>query len=647
MSPNEKGNPGEKVFSKESDTLRSFLGDDNDITTDDPPEFFYISGTNTNGVGFTEKFSLNPDYIDESNATTVRDMLDRVGVAFGNTTTNKVVDVSMNEWGQIEVKDLTEGSSKINFHMVSSKADVNDTDALIASGERITEYVKSNYYSLPTSTDAQSVMEDSDHRIHEIPTVLKRDDNSIARPTDTILDVFGVDGPDLELSGTAVSPDGTAPGGAVGPVTPLGAGATVDDLLTQIKQNYSTVGAPNYDDIDVELTNGRIIITDKTVLQTRTDIQNPPYDGMSSLDVQIASNSGTDIFANDFSAEVDKVRFQKSGSYLNANTSQVIAHNNEYATAKTKLIEVSSPQRVDGSYEYSLDGKTINMDLVDVNGTPYHIDVNLANGGSTYGLTNTDTGVNYGPYQLFENFDSTTSTPADEVTYEQLSNVMEIGLNFSNLVASGTTPSPGNAPANVNDYRDAMQASQEMVDVSLDYKGRFEVYDKTQNESEIELAMYDDENTDFTAGSADFARLSFHENNALTIDDPHVDFFTSVDAAIDAVKNKIYRPDGYNEEKDYDADPRSIGIQNSIAVFDHLMDHVNKIHAKNGSQGNALQHSFERNEIMIVQAKTLKSDIADTDMAEASMQLSQLQLNYQAMLSSIGKINQLSLVNYI
>lgn len=77
------------------------------------------------------------------------------------------------------------------------------------------------------------------------------------------------------------------------------------------------------------------------------------------------------------------------------------------------------------------------------------------------------------------------------------------------------------------------------------------------------------------------------------------------------------------------------------------MDHVNKIHAKNGSQGNALQHSFERNEIMIVQAKTLKSDIADTDMAEASMQLSQLQLNYQAMLSSIGKINQLSLVNYI
>ena len=63
--------------------------------------------------------------------------------------------------------------------------------------------------------------------------------------------------------------------------------------------------------------------------------------------------------------------------------------------------------------------------------------------------------------------------------------------------------------------------------------------------------------------------------------------------------------------------------------------------------GNALQYSYERSEILIVQAKTLKSDIVDTDMSEASMQLSQLQLNYQAMLSSIGKITKLSLVNYL
>eukprot|EP01022_Parablepharisma_sp_SALTPOND_P032265 TRINITY_DN8363_c0_g2_i1.p1 TRINITY_DN8363_c0_g2~~TRINITY_DN8363_c0_g2_i1.p1 ORF type:complete len:624 (+),score=36.17 TRINITY_DN8363_c0_g2_i1:130-1872(+) len=561
--------------------------------------------------------------------------------------------------------------------MVSSKADVNDTDDLISSGERITEYVKSNYYSLPTATNAQAVQEDSDHRIFELPTILKRDDNTVARKTDLLSDIFPGDVAELVLTGNTVNDaadsGGTAvPVGGIAPYPVVPTTGTVDDLLTAIKQNFSSAGAPNYEDIEVELVNGRITITDKTVQQTRTDIQDPPYDGPSYFSLNIAGDDGTGTpgvgggtlnpvvaFSTDFSAESDKVRFEKAGSYLNANVSQIKAHDNQYADGKTKLIEVSSPRRVDGTYEYSLHGKTLQMDLVDVNGTPYHINVNFDNAGTTYNITDTSTGTRYpasppvppatGNYYLFENFDSTNPTPADEVTYEQLSNIMEIGLNFSNLVASGTTPTDTGAGvvADVNAYRDAMLASQDMVDVSLDYKGRFEVYDKTQNNSQIELAMYDDDNTDFSAPSADFAKLSFHENNALTVDDPHVDFFATVDAAIDAVRNKIYRPDGYNEEKDYDAYPRSIGIQNSITAFDHLMDHINKIHAKNGSQGGALMSSYERSEIMIVQAKTLKSDIVDTDMAEASMQLSQLQLNYQAMLSSISKITKLSLVNYV
>ena len=130
MNPQAKGETGEEVFITEDDPLRALVGDSNNDTTDDPDEFFYISGTRSDGTGFTEKFSLSTAYVDKSSATKVSDLLDRIGVAFGNTSYNKVVDVSLNEWGQIEVKDLSKGTSKINFHMVSSPADVADTDEL-------------------------------------------------------------------------------------------------------------------------------------------------------------------------------------------------------------------------------------------------------------------------------------------------------------------------------------------------------------------------------------------------------------------------------------------------------------------------------------------------------------------------------------
>lgn len=652
MDPLAKGEVGEKVFITEDDPLRALVGDSNNNTQDDPEEFFYISGTRSDGTGFTEKFSLSTAYVDKSSATKVRDLLDRIGVAFGNTSYNKVVDVKLNEWGQIEIKDLNKGISKINFHMVSSPADVTDIDALIATGARVTQYVKSNYYSLPTSSSAKAVQNDFDHRIFQIPSVLKRNDNTFASVNDQLSDIFPVGTQNISLSGDRVNG-----GGSVPPFTLPVAGSTVQDLLTAIKQNFSAVGAPNYEDIDVELTNGKIYITDNTVVQLQTDLQDPPYDGPSTFSLVItgedASSNPINIFSNSYSAEVDKVRFEKSGSKLQANTSQVITSNNEYATQSTRLIEVSSPQNIDGSFEYSLDGRTIQMDIEDVNGEPYHIEINLSNSGTTYNITDRSTLVRYPPlpndYQLFMNYDSTVSTKADDMTYEQLTNIIEIGLNFSNLVAMGDTPIVGNTAAAVEAYKRAIQSSQISTDVYLDYKGRLTVSDKTLGESKINVSIYDDRNSDFStsAPNNEFARLSFHENNSLTIDDPHVDFFDSINKAIYAVENMIYRPDGYNDAEDYDYDPRNIGIQNSLTVFDHLLDHVNKVHAKNGSQGNAFMYSIERNEIMIVQAKSLKSSILDADIAEVSMQYSQLTLNYQAMLSTVGKLSKLSLVNYV
>lgn len=47
----------------------------------------------------------------------ISDLLEKIGDAFGNTSTNKIVDVSLNGRGQIEVKDLRKGSNQLEFHM--------------------------------------------------------------------------------------------------------------------------------------------------------------------------------------------------------------------------------------------------------------------------------------------------------------------------------------------------------------------------------------------------------------------------------------------------------------------------------------------------------------------------------------------------
>ncbi|MBD3806733.1 MAG: flagellar biosynthesis protein FlgL, partial [Sulfuricurvum sp.] len=94
-------------------------------------------------------------------------------------------------------------------------------------------------------------------------------------------------------------------------------------------------------------------------------------------------------------------------------------------------------------------------------------------------------------------------------------------------------------------------------------------------------------------------------------------------------------------------DPRNVGIQNSIAMIDDLSDHVSRLQAEAGSYSQVLQASTDRTDMLLISTKTLQSDVIDTDIAEATLRMQQLSLNYQALLSNITKISKLSLVNYV
>jgi len=142
--------------------------------------------------------------------------------------------------------------------------------------------------------------------------------------------------------------------------------------------------------------------------------------------------------------------------------------------------------------------------------------------------------------------------------------------------------------------------------------------------------------------SDDATALLFNTNDALTVDDPKHDFFAAIDEAIAAVENGLTYPDGDNG-----ALARNPGIENALARIDHVMAHVGKEHTKIGAMSNSLQYAVERNETLKLNVQTLRSDILDTDIGEASVKLNQLSLNYQALMASIAKVQNLSLVNYM
>ena len=82
-------------------------------------------------------------------------------------------------------------------------------------------------------------------------------------------------------------------------------------------------------------------------------------------------------------------------------------------------------------------------------------------------------------------------------------------------------------------------------------------------------------------------------------------------------------------------------------MVEHLFDHVIRKQTENGSHGQALQLSFEKSEITLLNVAQLKSMVLDTDIGAAVTELNTRSVSYQAMLSTIGKINSLSLINYL
>lgn len=77
-----------------------------------PPTALYVQGVKPDGTSFKSAVLVQP-------TDTIQGMLDKIGALYGNTTTSKVVDVSINKSGQIQITDLKQGNTVLDFHAVA------------------------------------------------------------------------------------------------------------------------------------------------------------------------------------------------------------------------------------------------------------------------------------------------------------------------------------------------------------------------------------------------------------------------------------------------------------------------------------------------------------------------------------------------
>ncbi len=623
MDALERSSLPEEVFIKPNDTLRELIGDNDKDPTNDPKEFFYLQGIRPDGSSFKEKFVLDKAYQNKESATKVSDLLDKIAHAYGNTSQNKVVDVSLNNWGQIEIKNLTPGSENLDFHLISSDGDFDDLDALRSSGKRVTEYVKSAFVTDRSLSQVKAVPNMYNPKVLEIPSVFVTKDNVLANKNTKLNEIFGDSVETLKINASRLDDESlikipNLPVYLDIPILLDVKNSTIKDLKDAIKERFNN-------EVDVEIeTNGRLRIIDNSSKESPISL------ALSALDQKGLEVAG--IPTNNAS-EYQKTYFNKEGAKLESNVAQIAQ--NGAASGSTKLSEAAKG---------SLENSVFNMKLNDVNGSFLKAQMILDNNGAFLSLPNGIKIPLYDPTSA----DIQASKP-NEVTYRQLMDAMSIVLNYSNTDPTIYQQISDNPTSKESKDRfiELLKQAKGNLSVNLNEEGKVIIQDNMHSNTKMQFMLFDKDANDFSQNAlhSDKPSLKLNANNALIIDKPSVNFFDQLESIITSVRKGIYRPDALGDT--YSSDMRNLGIQNGITLIDHLSDHIEKMIAKNGAHGKAFENIIRRNEVLKTQVQSIRGETTGTDMAETYNKFSNLTNNYNAVLASTNKINNLSLTKYL
>ena len=598
-----------------NDTIRDLMGDIDDVSN--TASHFYLRGVTSDGTSFNKHIEMN-------DSETVDELLTQIGNAYGNTNHLKVVNVSLNTLGEIVVEDKMTGSSKLEFHLVGA-VDYDLTNNIDAAN------IADSYYGAKAGDiDNLSAGETNfDKIIYGTSSA----ENSKLYVKNFVQSDFSVVSGKPSLINAQYTQN-----------TNINA-TDVYSLTIDNGDGTSTSYNETADNLQIalEATGDFTVTRDDAagVFQIETTVDGVAKGLLISSNLVNITTPAKTITSNILNSSVpisndalvyDRTQFTKDGSKLSSSTPQIIRGTNAFATPSTKISEVADlSQGVSGT----LSTTKLTLSGTNVNGTAYNAEISFestASGGSTFsldgGLTN---------YDIFNMSNPREAVDADKMTYQQL-------MDVTNMIVSGKLPLSNNASGDkiqeAIDYDAAINSAKNSSNTYLSYDGKIQFQDLNNSDTQATLAIYDSNSGDFSAGVS-ASVMTFNSNNALTVRDPKTDFFKELNTIITAVEDHKLHPDASS------GDARSIGIQNSISMIDDLMEHVSRTHSLVGAQSNSLTNSWERSQLLQISTMTLRSSVIDTDKAEAYLTLTQLSLSYQAMLSTVAKVSQLSLVNYL
>ena len=392
--------------------------------------------------------------------------------------------------------------------------------------------------------------------------------------------------------------------------------------------------------------------------------------------------------------DYDKVNFANKGATVQNNTSQIVRKDNSFATNNTRLSEVAglSSGQIGavgaagaGAVTSLANADDLILDVTAKNGNVYKATIDF-NGTQ---VTDPVTGAVIATYptimiqqkpiadptkadyigNFYKTFWNEQLVPnanpprqignqakmveTDDLSFKEINDMLTI-LASGDLDKMNGRAEKINGTATQDELNAAYAAFEETflqasvsVESTMNHRGLITLKDKTTSATNIKIAMYQDHGgKDYpdavgTANTKSASVLSFNKNDAVTIDRPSIDLFADLDDMIEAVFNGDFygNANGVN--------PRTSGVQGAIERLDHIMDHVNKIHAIAGTNSRHITDTNERATTLYLNVAEVKSSVIDADYGELAMQFQNNLLAYQAMLQATSKINQISLLNYM
>lgn len=666
---------------------------------------FFLQGRKPDGSTFSTKVTMTPD-------SSIQSLLDNIGYALGNDKDGKnpLVQVTLNNSGQIEITDIRNGNQMMELHLFGLTPQQSTEKYNVGGFEININPNTAQNYKVTTEKNADG----------KISKIIATDINNANQKYEIAVNNQG----QLTVNNQAVQ--NVANPSALNLTDLNNNGIGVDDFQAfdatnadQVRQMSST---------QVRDKDGSWV--DVSALTDLETIEENVKNGKVYLTEFIKSDFKDTLGVKNDATDYNKLQFAQKDNILTGSVYQVVKGKNTFATDATKLKDVAGAGLQDNKdsnmtmhikskngnyYEVKIQftdtisaatppATSLSITQVDQNGNPVNPPANpVYQGNIMLGKYNeatqkTDgvvTSANDISYKQIN--DIVAMVAAGNMPEDQVSNTLNNNLNtIANNIANNNNP-PANAadlrtalsngitdqiainaitnavnnltfPLNaqnlgaikdsiINDqeyatqrfeaYNKAVDAASASVNVELNYRGQMQVTDKSSTATNIEVTIFEE----FSNGKPEFGKDANSSVEGSLFNFTANNMISIDEPSVDIFKDldamiAAVRDGSYRGNPD-GTNARTTGIQGALKRIDHIQDHVNKLHTQIGSYTNVLESSNSRASMLYVNVESIKNDVIGADLGESMLIYKQYLTQFEAMLQTSSMISKISLLNYM